>query len=242
MFIFTLAGHETSANTLTHALTLLALHPSFQACLQNELDSIFGTKEPSTWSYIDDLPKLLNGRVGALLDETLRLYAALSFFPKVALTDQTVTLADQTVTIEQKQYLIPKNTMIVINTAAAHRNPKYWPASSAQSQILPGDVFPYPVSQFAPERWLKDSEDRFDPPHGAYVPFSDGFRSCIGTKFAKVEFCVAVARILKEYSVELEGGVGKEEEAARRMSEGVWVEMALKVKDVVPLRFVKRGG
>ncbi|KAF2800903.1 cytochrome P450 [Melanomma pulvis-pyrius CBS 109.77] len=65
MFIFILAGHETSANTLTHALTLLALHPSFQSRLQNELDDILGDSEPVSWSYLDHFPRLLNSCVSA---------------------------------------------------------------------------------------------------------------------------------------------------------------------------------
>jgi cytochrome P450 len=40
LFIFTLAGHETSANTLTFAFSLLATHPTFRSQLQQELDLV----------------------------------------------------------------------------------------------------------------------------------------------------------------------------------------------------------
>jgi hypothetical protein len=43
----------------------------------------------------------------------------------------------------------------------------------------------------------------FRPVRGAYIPFSDGQRSCLGRRFAQVEVLAMLAVIFKEYSVEL---------------------------------------
>lgn len=43
----------------------------------------------------------------------------------------------------------------------------------------------------------------FRPPRGAYIPFSDGPRSCLGRRIAQVEIIAALATFLQRYSVEL---------------------------------------
>src|SRR5262249_57457017 len=53
MTIF-LAGHETTAVTLTWTWMLLARHPAVELRLHEELDVVLGARPPN----IDDLPKL----------------------------------------------------------------------------------------------------------------------------------------------------------------------------------------
>lgn len=63
-----LAGHETTAATLSWAWWLLAQNPSVEKRLHDELDGVLGGRPPS----IEDLPKL--PYLGHVLTETLRLY------------------------------------------------------------------------------------------------------------------------------------------------------------------------
>lgn len=229
LFIFILAGHETSANTMAFALALLACRPQFQKALQAEVDGILGDRDPSTWQYPQDYTTLMNGHIGALMNETLRLYTVLPFLPK---TNQKT----QALTIDGVKHLIAPNTLSMINTSATHRHPNHWPRPSTQLSDAP----PYPVSSFQPEQWLS----RHAPAPGSFIPFAEGFRSCMGSRFAKIEFCAAIAVICKNYTVELEGGTG---EAALRngeamLSSGVGFEMGLKLKEPLALRFLKRTG
>lgn len=65
-----LAGHDTTAITLSWALYLLSLHPDIREKLEEELDTVLAGREPS-W---DDLKTLPYTR--SVIKETLRLYPA----------------------------------------------------------------------------------------------------------------------------------------------------------------------
>lgn len=81
IFVFIMAGYETSANTLTYTIALLDCRPVFQKALQADLDKILGNRPLNSWSFDIDFPHILNGYVGATMNETLRLYTVLPFFP-----------------------------------------------------------------------------------------------------------------------------------------------------------------
>ena len=63
-----LAGHETTANTLSWTWWLLAQNPAVEKKLHEELDGFLGGRAPS----VDDLPKLTY--LSQVLTESLRLY------------------------------------------------------------------------------------------------------------------------------------------------------------------------
>jgi cytochrome P450 len=73
LFVFNLAGYETTAGTMTFALPYLAAHPEIQEWVVEEIDSIYSpssaTKDESDYSIT--YPKLV--RCLAVLYETLRL-------------------------------------------------------------------------------------------------------------------------------------------------------------------------
>jgi cytochrome P450 len=63
-----LAGHETTANTLSWTWWLLAQNPAVEKKLHEELDGVLGGRAPT----VDDLPKLTY--LSQVLTESLRLY------------------------------------------------------------------------------------------------------------------------------------------------------------------------
>jgi len=63
-----LAGHETTANTLSWTWWLLAQNPAAEKRLHEELDGVLGGRAPT----VDDLPKLTY--LSQVLTESLRLY------------------------------------------------------------------------------------------------------------------------------------------------------------------------
>jgi cytochrome P450 len=59
LFIFNVAGHDTTAGTLTYAIGLLATHPEVQDWIKEELREVFGDKEGvGPDDYEEAFPKL----------------------------------------------------------------------------------------------------------------------------------------------------------------------------------------
>jgi cytochrome P450 len=57
IFIFNLAGHDTTANTLGYAFALLACHPEFQEWVDEEIDEVFVGKTEDV-GYEECFPRL----------------------------------------------------------------------------------------------------------------------------------------------------------------------------------------
>lgn len=236
-FVIMLAGHETTANTLHYSLIYLAMNWPSQKRLQKDIDKILEGKPISEWKYEEHFPKLFGGMPAAVMNETLRLLQPIINIPKSTLPGRP-----QQLTLGGEQYLIPGDTHMFLS-AAVHRNPKYWPAPTGAKDT--GTV--RDVDRFRPERWLADakttdqfvdisyddeelrgpsgedtSAQLFKPVKGSYIPFSDGFRSCIGRRFAQVEILAVLAVMFSQYSVELAvDEYATDEEVARMPIGGV---------------------
>jgi cytochrome P450 len=199
--------------------------------LAAELDSIFGDRDLSEWTYEQDLPRLFSGLMGAVMNEELRLVPPVTMILKCTLPD-----SPQRLTVEGRECTIPGDCSVGISVVAVHRNPKHWAhgRSRRAKPFHPTSNVSNDMEEFRPERWLtsesatdaspssgeageskSDSDESlleaasdtatalFRPAKGAYVPFSDGARACIGRRFAQVEILAALAVILRAHSVEL---------------------------------------
>lgn len=59
LFIYNLAGHDTTSNTLAYAVTLLSTDLGVQEWLREEIHSVFGHEENmEKWNYEESFPKL----------------------------------------------------------------------------------------------------------------------------------------------------------------------------------------
>ncbi|KAF2711569.1 cytochrome P450 monooxygenase-like protein [Pleomassaria siparia CBS 279.74] len=217
-FVIMLAGHETTANVLHFSLLFLAMNTQSQKRMHEDIEKTLGTKNPSDWSYDDDFPRLFNGMPAAVMNETLRLLQ-----PVINILKSTTAGRPQEFHMDGQQYTFPGDIDVSLS-GGIHRNPKYWPAPPDYEST---DGLP-DIDHFRPERWLVDakpteafedikyddedlrgpsgedtSSHLFKPVKGSYIPFSDGYRSCIGRRFAQVEILAAFAVIFSQYSVEL---------------------------------------
>lgn len=105
-----LAGHETTALTLTWAFYLLSRHSKAEAKLHAELDRVLDGKTPT----FRDLEKLQYTR--AVVDETLRLYPPVHVFSRQAInTDQV------------DRFTVPAGSFVVVSSYVLHRHTLYWP-------------------------------------------------------------------------------------------------------------------
>ncbi len=251
------AGHEANANTLNFIFLLLACHPRIQASVQADIDLILGFLPPSQWSYETHYPFLSTSHVGAVINETSRLFTVLPFIPK------SVPATPQILTLENRTHIIPAKTLILINTSAIHRHVKIWPQPSYGAPLTAANA-PHPVASFNPGYWLRPAavvveekapKDFLRPRPGTFMPFSDGSRGCLGKRFALVELVAVVARVFSEYSVELAVECSEDaseqeqrdrwgkarEKAEYEMSAGVAFKLSLRMTGNVPVRFVKRN-
>lgn len=273
-WIILFAGHESTGNTTHFALTFLAIALESQARLQADIDNVLSSRPVEDWSYETDMSRLYQSMVGAVMNETLRLCPPIIDIPKV------VRETEKALNWDKKTVTVPPNTIIHLSACSVGRNPRYWPNSSSKISGRAHDL-----DDFVPERWLRkanetihsngsDLEDGdgpkkvsfeagdglFVPSKGAFVPFSEGARSCPGKRFAQVEIMAVLAVIFKTYSVELdvrEWASDVELEAmgsadrrkvyekamaeARRLIRESETIIALKMHGKVPVRFIKRG-
>lgn len=294
-FIMFVAGHETSANTIHFTLINLASNPVAQRRVQKDIDDLVGTTDCSTWDFEQLINPMTFSAVGASMNETLRIIP-----PGPAIPKQVSPHSDQMLNIDGRHCVLPKGSMILIQSLQAQQDPRHWPYE--ESKLRPGHN---DLRDYKPERWFEteagprgqaegsekghghglrrsetpelsgvDSDDGigmdgkpqsgtpfFRPRRGAYTPFSDGSRSCLGRRVAQVEIMTFLMVLLQRYSIELatdewagadevarmdrqaRGDVYRKAQAASRQTlaqaESV-ITLGLQGK-TVPMRLVKRG-
>ncbi|KAG7096557.1 hypothetical protein E1B28_003979 [Marasmius oreades] len=172
IFIFLIAGHETTAHTLAYTLGLLALYQEEQEILYQHIKSVIPDDRLPTY---EEMPLLT--QTTAVIYETLRLFPSVNGVPKKCAED--TTLVAQSAEGETKAISIPRGTSISINVIGLHYNPRYWKD-------------PY---EFRPSRF------RGDWPRDAFLPFSGGARACIGRKFSETEGTVILTMLISRYKV-----------------------------------------
>jgi cytochrome P450 len=104
-----IAGHETTALTLTWIFALLARRPEVLARMRREVDEALGGRDPG----FDDLPKL--AYVRKVVDEALRLRPPAPYVARNVVADD-----------ELGGYQARAGEMVLVFIAAAHRHPEFW--------------------------------------------------------------------------------------------------------------------
>lgn len=107
--IFLLAGHETTATSLTFTLHLLGRHPGVQQRVLGEVRGVIGDRAPST----ADIPELEYTTMA--IKEAMRLYPAAYAIPRLAVQDDVVD-----------GYRVPAGSVAVVSPWVTHRHPRLW--------------------------------------------------------------------------------------------------------------------
>ena len=166
------AGTHTSAMTLEWAMSNLLNHPHVLKKARAELDNQIGEEnlmdEPDT-------SKLLY--LQSIISETLRLYPATPLLvPHMSSDDCTIG-----------GYNVPRNTMLLVNAWAIHRDPKVWDDATS----------------FKPERFECDEAEAHK-----LMPFGLGRRACPGAGLAQRMVGLALGSLIQCFEWER---VSKEE-------------------------------
>lgn len=104
-----LAGHETTASSMTWTLYLLALYPkyqeeAYQEIIKNCKDEDFTLGNVKKLTFVSNVFK-----------ESLRLYPPVSFFPRETVADTKI-----------RNKHIKKGSVVVVSPWLMHRNSRYW--------------------------------------------------------------------------------------------------------------------
>jgi len=172
--IFLLAGHETTGATVAFALHLLGNHPKAQLRVREEVARVVGDG-PVGAEHLEQLTY-----TEQLLNETMRLYPA--GHTVVRRSRERTTLAG---------HEVPPGRIVAVSVWAVHHNPAVWP-----------DPYRFDPDRFDPARAPGRDEAAGHASRYAHLPFGGGPRSCIGHYLAMAEMIVAVASVVRAFTLE----------------------------------------
>ncbi|CAO2185931.1 unnamed protein product [Urochloa humidicola] len=169
------AGSKTSAITLQWAMSELIRNPNVMKKTQAELRNVLNGKTKVTE---DDLGELKYLKL--VIKETLRLHP-----PAPLLIPR-----ESRESCEVLGYDVPKGTMVLVNTWAIGRDPKYWEVAE----------------EFKPERF-ESSEVDYKGMNFEYIPFGAGRRICPGILFAQANIELVLASLLYHFDWKVASGL-----------------------------------
>jgi cytochrome P450 len=176
---FLIAGHETTALSLTYTLSLLAWHPEARERVRKEAQHVFGgggMDEASNGSARAETPGY--GHVDDLAYAERAYREALRLYPPAWATFRQ-TSAD----VRLGDFRVPDGSAVVLPQYSIQRDGRY---------------FDRPA-EFDPDRWEGRS------PNGvpAYFPFASGPHACIGRNFALSGATLALSRLTREFDIDV---------------------------------------
>ncbi len=104
-----IAGHDTTATTLTYALYLLSRHPAVEKRFHAELDDVLGDRDAT----LDDLPNLV--LTDQIIRETLRLYPPVWAFSRMVFEP-----------IELDGHRLPAGVAVMVSALITQRDPRWF--------------------------------------------------------------------------------------------------------------------
>lgn len=134
----------------------------------------------------------------AVIKEVLRLYPPAYLLARMAVAPFTVG-----------GYEFPAGETVLMSQWVMHRDSRY---------------YDHP-QEFRPERWLDGLEERLPP--GAYFPFGDGPRRCIGQGFAMLEAALVIGVIAQRFRFRMARSreVKTEPLVTLRPKDGIWMRI-----------------
>ncbi|POS72417.1 hypothetical protein DHEL01_v209186 [Diaporthe helianthi] len=210
IFIFLLAGYDTTANTMIYTCMVLAIYQDIQDKARQEVDSIYARisgsdhQELSYSKHFHDLRYLL-----AVMYEVMRVFPTVLPITRETESAQQVAMPAGGHSGENgTKAFLPAGTITVVNITGTHYSETNWPS-------------PHIIE---PRRWLSQDPNKFDPLNpppshgeeavsipghkkGTFMTFNEGPRACLGRNFARAEFLAFFSRLLRKYRLELDKGV-----------------------------------
>ncbi|KAI8385815.1 cytochrome P450 [Blakeslea trispora] len=172
--LFFVAGHDTTANALSFCLYNLAKNKDIQDKLREEILTVMKDRDGDVIPTAEDFKNM--PYLNMVIKENLRHSGPIDRLISRRVTED----------IMMDGHLIPKDTIVNVDVASLHFNPKYWHEPEA----------------FIPERFEENGEHSR---HSGmtWLPFSGGSRQCLGINFSLTEQRVFLVMILRRYIVDI---------------------------------------
>jgi cytochrome P450 len=170
---FLIAGHETTALSLTYTLSLLAWHSEARDRVREEAKEVFGGDgtgegdDVPEYDHVDDLV-----HADRAYREALRLYP-----PAWA------TFRQATGEVRLGDFRVEEGSAVVVPQYSIQRDGRYFERPK----------------RFVPERWAERSPNSVQ----AYFPFASGPHACIGRGFALSGATLTLARLTREFDIDV---------------------------------------
>jgi len=167
------AGHETSAQTLTHLMRTLAARPDLMERLRREQAAVVAEHGPEvTASSLAAAPL-----AAACVREQLRTVPVVAQLFRKALAPLDVG----------NGVSVAAGEVVVLDLEHTMATDARWEGEAAGGPLDP--------ASFAPDRWLSNSPDA--KKEGAFLPFGSGARMCVGWTLANAELQAALALLAR---------------------------------------------
>lgn len=231
LFVFNLAGYETTASTMTFALSFLATNGEAQSWMVEEIDRYYSPQDGEKQGYATTYPKLV--RCMAVMYETLRLASPAPLLVRAPSSPQALPIILPNG--EERIVTVNPGTLVGGHFYGGHLSPRWGPDAHV----------------FNPKRFIRKSavtgeEELVVPPDTLFIPWLAGPRVCPGKKFSQVEFVAIVAQIFSVFRVEMVPKDKESEADAKARFEGVVGEKYFNVSTHLKnpgegaIRFVRR--
>jgi cytochrome P450 family 6 len=164
-------GYYTTALTMSKCLWLLARYPEIQDRLQAEIDEAF-----ESYSGGDDQLDYLTVEnlkyLDMVINETMRLHTPVGLLSRVCTKEYAMPGTGLKIPVGSEIHILP---------ASIHMDEQHYPDPTS----------------FDPERFCKEARATRHPM--AFMPFGQGPRACMGSRFALLEAKIAMVTVLRKY-------------------------------------------
>jgi cytochrome P450 family 2 subfamily U polypeptide 1 len=165
-----MAGIDTSAQTVTWLLLILANRPEIQRNIHEEMDRAIG---PDSVPTVEDRERLPYLNAVILENMRYRTVGPLALPHKAAVTCQV------------GGYTIPAGAQVLGNLYSIHHDPRFW---ESPDRFVP--------ERFLPR---EDGSPASVMTSGAFIPFGVGGRSCPGRNFGEIVVWLHASRLLHRF-------------------------------------------
>ncbi|XP_050684344.1 cytochrome P450 9e2-like isoform X2 [Leptidea sinapis] len=175
VFIFFIAGFESSASTLVLCLHELALNYEVQDKLYQEIRNYEEKNGKLVFEKINELNYL-----ECVLNEALRKWSVALALDRMC----TKTYELPPPREGGKPYTMKPGDLLLCTVNSIHMDPKYFPDPKA----------------FNPDRFLEENKHKIKP--FTFLPFGAGPRNCIGIRFAMMELKVLLFHLVANFEIQ----------------------------------------